>query len=48
VTRRYQVRFADGKRATVIDTQSTPLDQMTAAIHRQFSRPGYVLEVVKC
>lgn len=48
MTRRYQVRFADGKRATVIDTQSTPLDQMTAAIHAQFSRPGYVLEVVKC
>jgi hypothetical protein len=48
MTRRYLVRFADGKRATVIDTQSTPPDQMTAAIHAQFARPGYVLEIVKC
>lgn len=48
MTRRYFVRFADGKGATVIDTQATPLDQMVAAIHAQFSRPGYVLEVIKC
>ncbi|MBS9758454.1 hypothetical protein JR044_31155 [Pseudomonas aeruginosa] len=48
MTRRYFVRFADGKSATVIDTEATPPDQIVAAIHAQFSRPGYVLEVVKC
>lgn len=48
MTRRYFVRFADGKGATVIDTLGTPPDQLVAAIHAQFSRPGYVLEVVKC
>lgn len=45
---RYYVRFADGKAATVFDTEATPLDQIVAAIHAQFSRPGYVLEVIKC
>lgn len=47
-SRRYIVRLADGKCATVIDPNETPLDQLVAAIHAQFSRPGYVLEVVKC
>lgn len=48
MTRRYLVRFADGNSATVIDTAMTEPDQMVAAIHAQFSRPGYVLEVVRC
>ena len=45
---RYVVSFADGKAATVIDPLGEPLDVITAAIHAQFSRPGYVLEVAKC
>lgn len=48
MTRRYFVRFADGKSATVIDTQGEPPEVIEAAIHAQFSRPGYVVEVVKC
>jgi hypothetical protein len=45
---RYLVRLADGKSATVIDTQGDPLDVIKASICAQFSRRGYVLEVVKC
>jgi hypothetical protein len=44
----YLVRLADGKAAAVIDTQGDPLDLIKASICAQFSRPGYVLEVLKC
>lgn len=45
---RYVVRFADGRGATVIDPLGVPIEVIVAAIHAQFSRPGYVLEVVRC
>lgn len=40
----YSVQFADGKKATALDMEGRPPEQMVATIKHNF-QPGYVLAV---
>lgn len=43
-TRRYNIRFADGKSATVLDMAGEPTEELVRGVTGMF-RAGYVLSV---
>ena len=43
-TRRYEIRFADGKSATALDMQGEPLEAFVSSTTRMF-KPDYVVSV---
>lgn len=44
LTKRYTLTFADGKRATMLDMQGEPLDEITRSVTAMF-KPGYLVSI---
>lgn len=44
LTRKYELRFADGKAATMLDMQAEPVDELVRSVTGMF-KPGYLVSM---